>query len=87
MRRQNRMDDQKRPIKIVDKTLAVWLTGILLLMLLCVAAPAIFPGLSWMYLLFPAGVVAGPAALMIFAHRLNHGKPPHGDNEIPECKK
>jgi hypothetical protein len=72
-------DDRRRSIKIVNKTFALWLMGILLLVLLCVAAPAIFPGLSWMYLLFPVGVAAGSIALMIFDHRLNQG-----DKHIPE---
>jgi hypothetical protein len=72
-------DDQKNKGKAADKTLAMWFIGIALLMVICVAIPAMFPGLSWMHLLFPVGVVAGPAVLLIYDRRLNQGKSPSGD--------
>jgi hypothetical protein len=78
------MGNDQKEIKLADKTLSLWFMGILLLIVICVATPAIFPSLSWMYLLFPAGVVTGSIALMIFDHRMSHGKPPEGEKQIRE---
>jgi hypothetical protein len=75
----NMAEDQKNGAKRADKTLNRWLTGLLLLILFCVAIPELFPGLSWMYWLFPAGVMIGPVALMLLDRRPSQGKPPGED--------
>jgi hypothetical protein len=67
--------------KANGKTLTVWLMGIVLLALLCVAAPALFPALSWMQLLFPFGAAALPVVVMIFDLRQNRAVSPGGENK------
>ncbi|MDR3122599.1 MAG: hypothetical protein LBU16_02320 [Treponema sp.] len=75
-------EDQNVRTKTADRTLTLWLGGMLALTVVCVAIPEIFPALSWTHFLFPAAVVAGPVALMILERRAAQGKPRDKDKQI-----
>jgi hypothetical protein len=75
-------ENQNGRTRILNKTFIAWLTGLLLLIVVCVVIPGLFPALSWTHFLFPAAVVAGPVALMILERRANQGKPPQEDKQI-----
>jgi hypothetical protein len=75
-------DNQNGRTKILSKTFYAWLTGILLLVVVCVAVPEIFPVLSWTHFLFPVAVVAGPVVLMILERRADQRKLPKGEKQI-----
>jgi hypothetical protein len=78
----DRAENQNGRTRILNKTFRAWLAGLLLLIVVCVAIPELFPALSWTHFLFPAAVVAGPAALMILERRAARGKPRDKDEGI-----
>jgi FtsH-binding integral membrane protein len=77
-------EDQNGRTKILNKTFNAWLMGLLLLIVVCVAIPELFPALSWTHFVFPVAVVAGPVALMILERRTVLGKPRDKDKGIGE---
>jgi hypothetical protein len=60
-----------------------WLKDVILLALLCVAAPSLFPALSWMYILFPFGLAAIPVVVMILEWSLKRKSPKGEQSKRP----